>query len=315
MSAARSQTTRQPHATAATEGNLDPASFIPAKHARWKGPVRSLANLIGCAVFTAATGGFARWVAPFQVRYHDLDMAIRGLPRSLDGFRIAQVTDLHTGRTTPVSFLRKVIEHVNRAKPDLIAVTGDLVSHSMRWVEPACDLLSHLDAPAVVIFGNHDYARTWRTWSSSEVADALHERLSARGVTVLRNSATPVDRPDGRLWIAGTEDLWSGKFDPAATFASIPEGEPVVTLTHNPDAALELAPFGPQWILAGHTHGGQIRVPVAGPVMLPIHNKHFDGGLFQIGDSKLYVCRGIGFRRQVRFRCPPEVPTFVLRSA
>ncbi len=277
--------------------------------------IRTALNLVGAAGIAMLSGGAARSSAPFEVEWTQVPMPLRGLPPSLEGFRITQISDLHTGMSTPVPFLRRIIRQVNQLAPDLVAVTGDLVSHSRQWVRAACDLLGELTPPVVVAFGNHDYSTTAETWKSTEVADALENELRRRGIVVLRNRAWPIQRPDGRLWIVGMEDLWSQRFCPAEAFDGLGGREPVIALSHNPDSIFALARRGAQWVLCGHTHGGQIRVPVAGAMILPMRHKRFDQGLFEVDGARMYVCRGVGFRLQVRFRCRPEVVTFTLRRA
>jgi predicted MPP superfamily phosphohydrolase len=183
----------------------------------------------------------------------------------------------------------------------------------MKWVAAACDILAELRKPTVVTFGNHDYAEHREPWEGSEIADALQARLESHGITVLRNRAIPIERDGARIWIVGLEDFWSAKFSPHEAFAPTKPDEPIIALSHNPDSIFALEHFGAQWVLAGHTHGGQIRIPVAGPIILPVRHKQFDQGLFHVGNSFLYVCRGVGFRLQVRFRCRPEVASFVLQ--
>ena len=288
---------------------------LPGRRSWIKSRLRMAVNRLGAAGVMMLTGGHAWRTLPFQVEWTNIDMPLRGLPPSFDGFRIAQVTDLHTGRSTPTRFLAQIIQRVNESKPDLVVVTGDLVTHSRRWVPVAAELLSRLRAPVVVTFGNHDYAPSPDTWSSTEVADLLEAHLTRRGMTVLRNRAMPIEHADGRIWLVGMEDLWSRRFHAKAAFDGIDRAEPIIALTHNPDTVFPLVRRGAQWVLAGHTHGGQIRVPVAGALILPLRHKEFDQGLFDVRGGRLYVCRGVGFRLQVRFRCPPEVATFTLRPA
>jgi hypothetical protein len=296
------------------EAKDGPVPFHREAPGWFKAFVRSSLNAVGAAGMAVATGGYARWVAPFQVEYTELGMPLRGLPASFEGFRIVQICDLHTGRRTPVPYLQRVMHHVNRMPHDLVVVTGDLITHGIEWIDEACDVLGELRGPVAVSFGNHDYSRTWETWSSTEVAEALQVRLQARGLTVLRNRAMPIEHADGRIWIVGMEDLWSGRFDASEAFRETNVREPIIALSHNPDTVFELEEHGAQWILAGHTHGGQIRIPVAGAIILPVRHKRFDLGEFRVGRSRMYISRGVGFRLAVRFRCRPEVPCFVLRG-
>lgn len=280
---------------------------------RFLSPARKVLNRVGAAGMTLATLGYARHIAPFRVHYPQVPMALPDLPPAFEGFRLVQITDLHTGRNTSVGFLRRVIERVNQMNPDLVCVTGDLVSSRLKWVQPVCDLLAQLRAPVVATFGNHDYAVNGEPWTGTELADTLERALTSRNITVLRNRALPLERAGGRIWLVGLDDFWAKGFSPQKAFASVNRDEPIIALSHNPDTVFVLEHHGADWILAGHTHGGQIRLPILGGVLMPVRHKQFDGGEFRVGRSRLYVCRGVGYRLQVRFRCPPEVPCFVLR--
>jgi predicted MPP superfamily phosphohydrolase len=288
---------------------------LPARPSWLKARVRSLLNFVGGIGITVATGGYARRVSPYHVEYTRVPMPLRGLPETFEGFRMVQVTDLHTGRCTPVSYLQQVIEHVNEMRPDLVCVTGDLVSHDPDWVDAACNIVAGLKKPVLVTFGNHDYSPTHETWASTEVADAMQARLQDLGVTVLRNKSMPIERGGGRIWIVGLEDVWSGRFSPAEAFAGVNIDEPVIALSHSPDSVFALEKFGAQWIVAGHTHGGQLRIPILGPLFLPVKHKEFDKGEFRVGRARMYVSRGVGCKVPARFRCRPEVTTFVLTAA
>lgn len=285
----------------------------PPKRTRIRDFIGGIFKAVGAAGMTLATGGYAWRKAPFEVEYPQIDMPLRGLPPSLDGFRIIQFTDLHTGFRTPVSFLRRIVQRINEMKADLIAVTGDLVTHTKPYVKEACEIVAALRGNVVVTFGNHDYTKEFQIWEGHEIADELDAELTKKGIPVLRNQAMTIDRADGRLWIVGLEDLWSGKFSPEKALAGVNQNEPVIALSHNPDTVYALSRYAVQWVLAGHTHGGQIRVPLAGPLVLPVVHKQFDLGLFQIAQTRMYVSRGVGFRVPVRFRCRPEVACFTLK--
>jgi predicted MPP superfamily phosphohydrolase len=218
----------------------------------------------------------------------------------------------------PYSYLVAVIESVNRLRPDLIVVTGDLVTHGTGLPEHACRLLARLDAPTLVSFGNHDYGKLRGLGGVEiDVAPVLEEGLKAHRITVLRNSATAISRGDARLWFVGLEDLWSGRFSPPAAFARVGRsaGEPVIAMSHNPDTAPALESYGADWILAGHTHGGQVRLPGWGAIMLPVQNRQWQQGLYELRGCRMYVSRGVGYLFASRFACRPEVPIFTLRAS
>lgn len=272
--------------------------------------------LRGAATFVGAglsAGAYAREVEPFWLDVHEMDIAIRGLPRAFDGLRVAHLTDLHTGPRVPIEYLRRAIQHVNDAAPDVVLLTGDVVHNSPQWIGPAAELLSALQAPVYVSFGNHDYSLFGsHPGKSTVVADPLQRALQRIGCVVLRNRASAIERDGQRIWIVGIEDLWSSMFDPAAAFAQVDrsrDAEAVcIAMSHNPDSVPHVLPFAPKLILSGHTHGGQVRVPLLGAPILPVRNRRFDQGLFELpNDCQLYVGRGVGFLKQVRFCCRPEI--------
>ena len=275
-----------------------------------------LGRVLGVGAFAAASGVYGRQIEPFWVDWHDVPMPIRNLPKSFEGFRITQLTDLHAGDAVPFTYLRRVVEEVKKAKPDLVVVTGDLVNHNLESVEPISKLLAEIEVPVIASLGNHDYdISTASVGRPARIADALEASLVPLGITLLRNRATALTHPDGRLWFVGLEDIWSGRFFPQLAFAGVDVREPTIALSHNPDTAMELDGYGVQWILAGHTHGGQVRLPGVGALVMNVQNTQFQQGRFALPHSTLYVSRGVGYLKQIRVFCRPEVPTFVLSRA
>ncbi len=270
--------------------------------------VRGIITATATGGMTLMTLGHSWFKAPFDVEYHELPMPLRGLPASFDGFRIAHLTDLHTGDTTPLWFIEQVVKRVNENGCDLVVITGDLVTNRRKWIERLCKALAPLQAPVIVTLGNHDHA----VRKEADLADVLTARLTEIGFTVLRNRALPIEHADGRLWLVGLEDLWTGLISPSQAFAAAAAHEPVIALSHNPDTAGLCDLYGAQWTLSGHTHGGQIDLPVVQRLALPMRFRDLDRGLFHFPQSRLYVSRGVGFYRRVRFLCRPEVPLFVL---
>lgn len=280
---------------------------------------RMLKGLIWSAIASPfVAGAYARWIEPFWVTFTSVPMPIGGLGAGLKGFRIAQFTDPHVG-LTPINYLRGVVDSVNRAAPDAVVVTGDVVHHDVTAVLKAASLLARFDAPVYVSFGNHDYVDgASNGWAGdTPLADELAAAIHRAGCVVLRNESATIERDGATLQLIGLEDLWTARYDAPAATRTVKPGVPAIALSHNPDTALDLDALDapPAWILSGHTHGGQVRMPFYGAPILPIQHWQFDQGSFQLTHSRLYVCRGVGYLRKVRFNCRPQVTTFELTDA
>jgi predicted MPP superfamily phosphohydrolase len=277
--------------------------------------LRGAATLVA---LPAAGTVWAREIEPFWLDLHEVPLTIRGLPRAFAGLRVAQLTDLHLDGHVPITYLRRVVQRVNAIRPDVVLVTGDVVNHTMDWIDEAAQLLSELQAPTFVSFGNHDYT-SWnaRPGPYTVLADPLQKRLEQAGCVVLRNRFAWFERGGEKLFIVGIEDLWSNLFSPAEAFEGLDgRRQAIITMSHNPDSAPHVIPFAPKLILAGHTHGGQLRIPLLGAPILPIVDRRFDQGLFALDNGcQMYVSRGVGFLLRARFCCRPEVPVFVLSPA
>ena len=240
---------------------------------------------------------------------------IRRLPAVFHGFRIVQLSDFHHRGYAEDFYLRRVVEKVNALRPAIVAMTGDFITaHGAplgpwRKAMPVCaEILSGLDAPLrICTLGNHDCI---------DIPFVLR-CLRARGLTVLYNAYTAVEVQRERLWIAGLADAY---FDFPNLERAIPpatEKEPVILLGHEPDFADTVRAYGGvDLMLAGHSHGGQVRIPGITPAFLPVMGRKYVRGLYRLGDLQLYVNRGIGaVHLPVRFRCPPEITLFTLEPA
>jgi predicted MPP superfamily phosphohydrolase len=294
------------------------AEPIPTELPARKGITRRrfLRRLGGACAMLAGGTVYATQIEPFWLDVHDVDVSIANLPPAFEGFRIAQLTDLHAGESVPINYLARAIDRVNGANPDCVVVTGDLVTHDETAIEPVTQVMARLRSPAYVTFGNHDYNPTSGTPGFSTVlSDQLNQQLTAVGCTVLRNQSTPVFRDGQRLWMVGLEDLYTTRFLPNLAFWGVPRNETKICLSHNPDGTKGLLPHEPDLILSGHTHGGQVRVPFYGAIVLPTSDRRFQQGRFQFGRTQMYVSRGVGFLARVRFDCRPEIPIFRLRRA
>ncbi|HEV2485632.1 MAG TPA: metallophosphoesterase [Terracidiphilus sp.] len=254
------------------------------------------------------------------------DVYLPGLSAAFDGMRIAQISDIHMDEFTEPFFLRHVVDRINGLKPDAVFLTGDFVTANLgsmtgstkfeRGAAWQCaNILTGLECRALyAVLGNHDFGV-----GAKEVASAL----AANGIAVLRNGCVPIERAGGRFWLAGLDDPLDGHPNPELaippSIRNVPN-EPVVLLCHAPDYADRLLthPVGRtvDLMLCGHTHGGQIRLPLIGAMVLPPLGRKYIQGWFKLGRLQLHVNRGIGtIGLPFRFDCPPEITSITLRAA
>jgi len=286
-----------------------------------KTPVTRRRFLAAGACAVGGTALYSGEVARHCIDVSPSDVFLPGLPQAFDGFRIAQISDIHMDEFTEPFFVRDVVDRINRLNPDAVFLTGDFVT--CQFAPPkfaigaawqCAGLLDGLTCrQRYAVLGNHDLMI-----GPKEISEALADH----GITVLRNSYVPLERATGRIWLAGLDDPVQGAPLPEV---AIPESirnlphEPIVLLCHAPDYAdlLRLHPAGPSvaLMLCGHTHGGQIRLPFIGAMVLPQMGREYIEGWFRLGGMQLYVNRGIGtVGVPFRLNCPPEISLFTLRS-
>jgi predicted MPP superfamily phosphohydrolase len=223
-----------------------------------------------------------------------------------DGLRIAHLTDLHVATAIRPRRLQRCIELVNAARPDLVVFTGDYVCSSVRSLPLLEEALARLEVPAWATLGNHDH------WAGAGAVIAALERA---GVRVLVNAHETLPVRGAPLHLVGIDDHHSGHADPEAAFAKVGSGGTRLVLTHDPNAADAAARHGAALVLAGHTHGGQICLPrVTERIARRVGVKYL-GGFFRVGETLLYVNRGLGAAVPVRLAAPMEIAFLALRSA
>jgi predicted MPP superfamily phosphohydrolase len=251
----------------------------------------------------------ARHRAPYQPRLEHVDLDGRLASRGMPPIRVGFVTDTHVGPVIRARDVDRALALLFASPPDLLLLGGDFICESPRYIPEAARVLGdYASSPrygTLAVLGNHDY---------SNDAPRLVRALERRGVSVLRNEATAIAHGGEPLWVAGIDDALLGRPDPDAAFASVPEKNSAIALWHEPDWAERLARFAPIIQLSGHSHGGQVRLPVLGAVATPSGGRAFPGGLHEAGDARVYTSRGVGvYRPPVRFRCSPEVTLVTIR--
>ncbi len=261
------------------------------------------------------TGMYAWQVEPFWLEFVKMKMPVKNLPNKLTGKTLMQISDIHVGKRFDHQF---IIDSFNKAKafrPDFVVYTGDFVSTYKDEVQFA-ELEEVLNNSVkgklgtIGILGNHDYGKNWK---EPIVADKISAMLKETGITTLRNEQAEI----GGLNFIGFDDYWGMNFNPEAAMKDFDAAKANIALCHNPDVCdLSIWQHFSGWILSGHTHGGQCRPPFLPPPMLPVKNKLYTAGKFDLdGGRTLYINRALGHLWQIRFNVRPEITIFELEKA
>lgn len=271
--------------------------------------------LLGAALGVLLLGGlvYVRKVEPEDVQVVPVSLVLPRLDAAFEGYRIAQISDIHAdGWMTPGRVL-SLVNLVNAEAPDLVAITGDfatysrfrsLIRHASRLVAP----LRRLQATdgVVAVLGNHDHKTDART---------VRRVLAASGVIELHNAVLTLRRGGESLYLCGVDDLKEGTPRLDRALEGLSEEGAAVLLAHEPDFADESAATGRFDLqLSGHSHGGQVGVPLLRYPFLPKLSRKYPTGLYRVGDMFLYTNRGLGAHPRFRFNCRPEITVFTLRS-
>ena len=226
------------------------------------------------------------------------------------GLRLVQLSDIHHGLYTRLEEVERAIDLTNSLEPDLVALTGDFVTHSPNYIAPVARALGRLRAclGTFAVLGNHDHRVG---------ADAVAAALEAHGVEVLRNRHVRLRRNGASLTLAGVDDVRYGEDDLPQALRGVAPDTPLILLCHNPAVLPRAAACGVDLVLSGHTHGGQFDLPrlrfFARRRGLRIPFRH---GWDQVGATQIYISRGIGtVVVPVRLRCPAEIPILSLQTA
>jgi uncharacterized protein len=275
--------------------------------------IRRLQSLLWiCAAVLLVLVAWAFWWEPARLIVVRRTIAIHPWQREHDGLKVAVLSDLHVGAPQKnLESLKEIVRTINAEKPDLILMLGDFVIQGVSGghfvsPEPIASELAGLRAPlgVVSVLGNHDW---W--YDGVRVRHALENR----GIRVLENENLRVAYNGRTFWICGLADLWTRGDRLLPTLDDLADNDPILVLTHSPDVFPEM-PGRVSLTLAGHTHGGQVNLPIIGrPIVPSKFGQRYAYGLVEENGRKLYVTSGIGTSiLPVRFRVPPEVVVLTL---
>ncbi|MCB9653102.1 MAG: metallophosphoesterase [Deltaproteobacteria bacterium] len=224
-------------------------------------------------------------------------------PQTHRTLRIAHLTDLHVGLSTPLRDLESAIECVRQEAPDLVVLTGDYVNYGLQHLETLQALLRRLPRPALATLGNHDH------WSG---AQAIQEALESAGIEVLVNTTRRIHLENqARIEVIGIDDGRTDHDDVKRACDAARQPDEALVLSHFPPLADRIAELGGRIILSGHTHGGQVHLPGITPWVAERSGHAYLSGWYDVGDeARLYVNAGLGHSRAgLRIGAPayPEI--------
>jgi predicted MPP superfamily phosphohydrolase len=256
---------------------------------------------------------WAFWLEPRSLVVHETTLALPHWSPSLSGLRVAVLSDLHVGSPYWVlEHTQKLVNETNQQHPDLILLAGDYQINGVpfgTWVaaEPIAEALGGLKAPlgTIAVLGNHDH------WNDGP---RMEQALRARGIIVLENQTHEVRYHGSSFYVVGLADRMTRPQAIPETIALVPPGVPAIVLVHEPDVFPEIDPRV-SLTVAGHTHGGQVALPLLGRRIVPSeYGERYAAGHIVENGKHLFVTTGVGTSTfPVRFRVPPEIAMLVLK--
>lgn len=267
-------------------------------------------------IAAAAIGTYAIKIEPYWVEHVRLPMPIKNLPANLIGRTLVQISDMHIGDRVDQSFLTKALTEVKALNPDIVVYTGDFITHrSDAQFAQLQEILAHAPLGALgtaAILGNHDYGRNWLA-PNSDIANTISTIVAGAGINILRNETASI----AGLTVVGIDDKFGTNFLPSSALVKVKASGANVVLCHNPDVVDLPVWHGYRgWILSGHTHGGQVKLPFLPPPALPVENPLYSSGQFNLADGRtLYINRALGHAIPLRFNVRPEITIFTLQTA
>ena len=228
------------------------------------------------------------------------------LPKNLDGLRLVHLSDIHHSPFTSLEHISRAARIANELKPDMFVLTGDFVSHEPEYIKPMAKAMGQLKSEfgTFACLGNHDHRTD---------AEMVTNSLRAENIRVLINEGFRFTARGASFWLCGVDDYMVGKTDlRSALRGSFPD-EMKMLLAHNPKILYRAARASVDFMLSGHTHGGQVKIRNQEKRILP--RRKFASGLYRRKETQVYITRGIGtVVLPVRFGCPPEISLIELRA-
>lgn len=268
----------------------------------------------GFVTFVGLSGGayyYANKIEPSLLKIHQESIALKSIPKSFHGFKIVQFSDTHMGFQYTLKQLEHLVTTINELKPNIIVFTGDLIDEpqSYKSSKKLIQTLQNLRTTdgKFWIYGNHDHG--------GYGTDIVQNIMSLSNFTLLQNTQTVLERNNDRIILVGIDDMILGKPNLDMALQQTNPELFTILLAHEPDFADVATNYPIDLQLSGHSHGGQVRLPLIGHLYTPTYAEKYVAGKYTIDDLILYVNQGIGTTRlPFRFFCKPEIHEFTLKS-
>ncbi|MDN4525559.1 metallophosphoesterase [Fictibacillus fluitans] len=271
-----------------------------------------IAGSVGLGTLAAAAGTaafYSSFIEPYWFDIKKVTIKLPHLPDAFKGLHIVQISDFHLGFHFRARHINKMAEKIQELKPDLVIFTGDLVNskRSRRSAVKSIPGLKSIDAPLgkFAVLGNHDYL---------ENIDTIDELLRKSGFDLLVNENRKLTKGNDNFYIAGMDDYLQGDADIEKSLEGIPEDQFTLLLAHEPDYFKVSSKFPIDLQLSGHSHGGQVRMPLYGPIITSRMGRKYHTGHYESEEKHLYTNRGMGTTHlPFRFFCRPEITSITLK--
>jgi uncharacterized protein len=250
------------------------------------------------------------FIEPYWVQTKEISYIDRDIPISFEGFKVIFVSDIHHGKSYSIKRVRKLVEKVNKLKPDIILLGGDYVNSDKKYIEPCFDELKNLKALYGVygVMGNHDHY---------EDAELTSESMAKAGIVQMDNNGVWINKGSDRIKIGGVGDLLEDKQDLRPILSETKLEDFVLLMSHNPDFAEKINTDKIDLMLSGHTHGGQVTLfGLWAPLIPSSYGQKYRTGVIETGNTKVLVSNGIGNAMDYPFRffARPQINVIYLKN-
>ena len=262
--------------------------------------------IIFLLLFITCLGIYSACIEPSKIVVEEIQLSTEGVIS--EEVRIVQISDIHYSNIVSIKKIQKAIQLVNSVEADIIVLTGDYITYDDSYFSELTEELSNLKAHYGIyaIWGNHDYCGNM---------EEMRIKFDEIGINMLVNENKYISIGDCGFWLIGVGSYYENDVDLQKAMNDIPEQGMKILLCHEPDFVDNLSEAQIFLQISGHSHGGQVRLPLYGALMLPPLGEKYPIGLYKVNENYLYTNRGLGETNyKVRFNCKPEITLITLEK-